>query len=249
MSLSQTDTLIARFAGFLGRCQGNPELVVDRWPDKENRTEREIDAVAGDFAIEHTSVDSVTDQRQRSASYLRVVGGLDPLLKKHVGCGFTVTLEYDAIGKGMDWSRARASLQKWIEEEAPLLQDGSHKVVLPASDPTEVPIVMHIRRGSVARATGFSRCEPKDDSLARRIRETVDRKVEKLSKYHGGAFTTVLLIENYDIALMNKVKMLEGVQEAYPDKCPQGVDEIWYADTSIPDKPQFYDFTRRLVKD
>ena len=51
VSLSQTDTLIARFAGFLGRCQGNPELVVDRWPDKENRTEREIDAVAGDFAM------------------------------------------------------------------------------------------------------------------------------------------------------------------------------------------------------
>lgn len=128
--------------------RAHPELVVDRWPDKENRTEPEIDAVAGDFAIEHTSVDSVTDQRQRSASYLRVVGGLDPLLKKHVGCGFTVTLEFDAIGRGLDWSRARASLEKWIEEEAPLLQDGSHEVVLPASDPTEVPIVMYIQSGS-----------------------------------------------------------------------------------------------------
>lgn len=240
---------VASFVRYLGRCRGNPGLVVDRWPDKANRTAPEIDAVAGDFAIEHTSIDSVADQRERDASFLRVVGGLEPLIEEHVGCGFIVALEFDAIGKGMDWSRARASLKKWIEEEAPLLQDGIHTVSLPTSASTEVPIVMHIRKGPVPRSTGFLRFEPKDGSLSTRIRALVDRKAKKLSKYQGPSCTTVLLIENDDIALMNEGKMLEGIQEAYPEGCPPGVDEIWFADTSVPDNPRFYDFTTRIVEE
>ncbi|MYB20099.1 MAG: hypothetical protein F4Y16_14115 [Holophagales bacterium] len=241
--------VIVGFVRFLGCCRGNPELVVDRWPDKENRTEPEIDAVAGDFAIEHASVDTVNHQRERDASYLRVVGDLEPLIEEHVGGGFTVALEFDAIGKGRDWSRARASLKKWIEEEAPLLQDGSHRVSLPTSCSAEVPIVMHIRKGLAPRSTGFLRFEPKDVSLSTRIRALVDRKAKKLGKYQGPSCTTVLLIENDDIALMNEGKMLEGIQEAYPEGCPPGVDEIWFADTSIPDNPQFYDFTTRIVEE
>ena len=101
--MDECDTITA-FVRVLAHRTGNPTLVVDRWPDKEPRTgpitEPEIDAVAGKFAIEHTSIDSVTDQRERNASFLDVVRGLDSLIKEHVGCGFTVTLEFDAIGKG-----------------------------------------------------------------------------------------------------------------------------------------------------
>ena len=58
-----------------------------------------------------------------------------------------------------------------------------------------------------------------------------------------------MLVENDDIALMNEAKMLDALREAYPDGLPQGVDEIWFADTSISDKPQFRDFTTNMVKD
>lgn len=240
---------IAGFVRVRGRCQGTPELVVDRWPDKEDRTEPEIDAVAGGFAIEHTSIDSIANQRRFNDWYLRVVGGLEQLIEEHVGCGFTVTLEFDAIGKGMDWGCMRDDLKKWIMERAPLLKDGNHEEILRTQESVEFPIVMHIWKGADPRIVGFQRFVPEDDTLPARIRRIVDRKADKLCKYHGPCATTVLLIENDDIALMNEARMLEGIQEAYPDGCPPGVDEIWFADTSIPDNPRFCDFTTRMAEE
>ncbi len=95
--------------------RGHPGLRIDSWPDKENRESSEIDAISGAFAFEHTSVDTLPNQRQ------------------------------DA-----------------------------------------------------------------------------------------------------DIALMNDQKMLEAIRRAYPDGLPIGVDELWYADTAIPDDINFTDFIAML---
>jgi len=48
------------------------------------------------------------------------------------------------------------------------------------------------------------------------------------------------------IPLMNEQKMLQAIQRAYPDGLPTGVDELWYADTAIPGKIDFTDFTAML---
>ena len=77
----------------------------------------------------------------------------------------------------------------------------------------------------------------------------MDRKAMKLSKYQGLSAMTILLVENDDRALMNECKMLDAIKEAYPDGLPQGVDAIWFADTSMPDKPQFHDFTAKIVNE
>ena len=37
------------------------------------------------------------------------------------------------------------------------------------------------------------------------------------------------------------------VQQAYPDGLPDGIDEIWYADTSIADESRFVNFTFDLL--
>ena len=71
----------------------------------------------------------------------------------------------------------------------------------------------------------------------------MDRKAAKLGKYQGPVSTTILLIENDDIALMNERKMLDAIRGAYPDGLPRGVDEVRFVDTSIPTKPLFRDFT------
>ena len=240
---------ITRFVQFLGHRQGSSTLVVERWPDKENRTEPEIDAVAGRFAIEHTSIDSVVNQRRLNDWHLRVVAGLDRLIEERVGCGFTVTLEFGAISKGMDWRRIRDALKKWIMDQAQLLEDGNHEAILPTSESAEFPIVMRIWKGPEPRIAGFSRFAPENDTLPAHIRTLLDRKAKKLRKYQRPPATTVLLIENDDIALMNEVNMLEAIQRAYPDGLPQGVDELWFADTSRPDHAEFHDFTRRIVEE
>lgn len=60
--------------------------------------------------------------------------------------------------------------------------------------------------------------------------------------------TTILLIENNDIALMNEGIMLDSIQTAYPNGLPQGVKKIWYADTSMPKDIEFIDFTPEIAR-
>ncbi len=56
---------------------GHPGLKIDRWPDRENRNSPEIDAIAGKFAIEHTSVDTLPHQRSDSDRFGQVIEGLE----------------------------------------------------------------------------------------------------------------------------------------------------------------------------
>ena len=241
--------VICAFVSHLGSLKGSPNLSVEHWPDKENRTEPEIDAIAGDFAIEHTSIDSVANQRRLDDWYLRVVEGLGQDISDCVDCGLTITFDFYAIGKGMDWSGIRADLKNWIVDRARSLENGSHEIILPTSTPTEFPVVMRVGKKPAPSCVRFDRFDPEDDTLPARTRELLDRKARKLGKYQGSSSTTVILLENDDIALMNEGKMLDALREAYPDGLPHGVDEIWFADTSISDKPRFRDFTTDMVND
>ncbi len=78
------------------------------------------------------------------------------------------------------------------------------------------------------------------------LRDAFERKAAKLAQYEAVGKTTILLVENDDIALMNAWKMLEAIQAAYPSGPPAGVRQIWYADTSIPNQIEVRDFTREL---
>ncbi|MDE0256059.1 MAG: hypothetical protein OYG32_14805 [Rhodospirillaceae bacterium] len=245
---SREQEVIVAFVDYLGTLNGDSKLSVDRWPDKENRTEPEIDAIAGDIAIEHTSIDSVANQRKLDDWYLQVVKDLDQVIRECVDGGLVITLDFFAIGKGMDWNRIRADFRSWIVDCAPSLGNGFHEeIILPTSKPTEFPIVMSVWKKTAPSTVGFARFDPKDDTLPLRIRNLLDRKAKKLRKYQESSSKTIILLENDDIALMNEAKMLDALREAYPDGLPLGVNEIWFADTSISDNPQFYDFTAKLV--
>ncbi len=244
--MSEREAIVA-FVNHLGILTGHSNLSVDCWPDKKNRTGQEIDAIAGHLAIEHTSVDSIAKQRQINDWYLRVVKGLDQVIKNHVDCGLTIKLEFLAIGRGMDWNGIRNDIRNWIVNDAPTLGNGNHKIDLPTSTPIEYPIAMHVWKEPEPHIVGFARFEPEDDTLPSRIRKLLDKKAKKLRRYQESSFKTIILFENDDIALMNESKILDAVREAYPDGLPQGVDEIWFADTAIPDKPHFYDFTTKIL--
>ena len=60
--------IIEQFIYFLNK-NGYPNLRLENFPDEENRNTPDVDAIAGDFAIEHTSVDTVANQR-RDGNYL-----------------------------------------------------------------------------------------------------------------------------------------------------------------------------------
>lgn len=130
-----------------------------------------------------------------------------------------------------------------VSGAAPDLEDGRH-VVEASSD---IPFRLHVSKSSTRRPGVFySRFAPTDDTLSIRVRASFDRKSQKLAKYQKPGVVTVLLVENGDIALMDEATMLEGIRAAFPAGPPHGVDQVWFADTSISNALEFRDFTPEL---
>jgi len=78
---NKEERVIQAFAAHLAK-NGHRGLKVDRWPDRDKTTpaNERIDAVAGDFAIEHTSVDALNDKRARDPQCMQALGELETVL-------------------------------------------------------------------------------------------------------------------------------------------------------------------------
>ncbi|WAC06805.1 MAG: hypothetical protein OS130_11160 [Thermodesulfobacteriota bacterium] len=223
--------------------QGHPGIEVDAWPDEELPSE--IDAIAGPFAIEHTSVDTIPNQRRDGAWFVRVVKPLEDEFRSGLPFRLVLTLPYEGIQTGQDWSRITTALRNWILDEAPKLPIGFHAI----KGVPEIPFEFYAaKRSSSLTGLLFGRFAPHDQTLPDRLREQLDRKIKKLSPYKVRNKTTILLVESDDIALMNDGIMWEGLRSAYPDGLPQGLDQIWFADTSIPEEILFIDMTQAVVR-
>lgn len=240
MNTHNDSDVIEAFVASL-RSQRFPELRVERWPDKENRRTKDIDAIAGLLAIEHTSIDSVENQRRNDDWYLQVIGGLEKELSSFKDFNFKIIFEFNAIKKGQDWKSIRADLKKWILENAATLPFGSYKLDLPTTARVDPPIKMHINKNRRSHR-GFARFGPEDNTLSERVKQILDRKAAKLEQYQKRGFTTLLLVENGDIALMCEQDMLLAIHESYSGNLPHGVDQVWFADTSIRNHWQFVAF-------
>ena len=231
------------------REHGHPELMISCYPDKENRSSSDIDAIAGTFAIEHTSIDTLPDQRRNNDWFNQVIGDLEQEFESQLSFRMNIMFPYDTAikGKVRDRIAIRKALKNWILEKSPHLEFGKH-------DLNNIPgIPFHLtidKRTSHIPGVAFSRSKPDDDTLSCRIKALFDRKAGKLKKYQDLGKTTVLLVESNDIALMDIQgrKMLNAIQEAYRIGLPIGVDRIWYVDTAdLPDWITFKDFTSDLL--
>lgn len=238
--------VVEEFVAYLA-VNGYPGLLVDKWPERENRQSPDIDAIAGPFAIEHTSMDTLPNQRGKSDWFMRVVGGLEEELPR-LPYRLNITLEYDAITTGQNWAVIRKALKTWIIKNSPWLPDGRHTL----ENFPGIPFRLRVSKQSDRPPRIiFGRIAPENGSLPARIRHHLAEKgkIKKLAPYQDRGFITVLLIESEDIALMNDAKMLDAIGTAYPDGFPSSVDEIWFADTSIPSGIEFRNFTDRLKKE
>ena len=235
--------VVDAFVAYL-RANGYAGLHVDRRPDDENRESSDIDAIAGRFAIEHTSVDTLPNQRRDDDWFRRAAGGLEQELPKPP-FSLIVTLKYDAVAKGQDWSAIRAALKRWIINDAPALPYGAYVVDYARGVPFRLSIA---KSSDLSPGVSFARYQPEDDTLSDRVRDLFDRKVVKLANYRPGK-TTILLVESGDKALMDECKMLEAIREAYPAGFPAGVDQVWYTNTSIAGNITFREFTLALRED
>src|SRR5688500_243075 len=97
------------------RENGYPQLRLEVCPDEHNRRSKDIDAVAGSFAIEHTTIDGIPDQRGHDARFSKLVEGLRDELKRCFDFHANVTFSYgdllDLTSK--DIRAIRATLVAW----------------------------------------------------------------------------------------------------------------------------------------
>lgn len=161
---------------------GHPGLRVDRRPDDENRGSPDIDAIAGAFAIEHTSVDTLSNQRRNSHWFMRAAGGLGQELAT-LPFRLEIQLDYHAVGRGQNWPAIRAALKTWITQEAPRLADGRHNI----EDATGVPFRLNVNKASGRRPGVLFRVDAPDDTLSDRIQTSSTERRRSSQSIKNGA--------------------------------------------------------------
>jgi len=226
------------------RKHGFCDLQVDGWPEDENPGASEIEAIAGPFAIEHTSIDTLPNQRRDSDWFGEAVSPLETVLSPLLQFRLRITFPYDAISAGQDWAAIREAIAAWIVRESGGLADGVHFIIVPGTT-----FESRISKDSGAEpALLFYREAADDPSLAVRVRDQVLRKTSKLARHSLQERKTVLLVESVDGSLMNQHKMLEALREGLK-QLPAGIDQLWYVDGRRGFAPTFFDFTPFLGDD
>jgi hypothetical protein len=61
--------VVERFVEHL-RDDGYPDLKIDSWPEDDHPGQSVVEAIAGNLAIEHTSVDTLPDQRRIGEQFM-----------------------------------------------------------------------------------------------------------------------------------------------------------------------------------
>lgn len=236
--------IIKSFVSHLSKT-GQKDLKIDRFPDEENKKTHDIDAIAGKYAIEHTSIDTVENQRRDSAHFTQAIKELEEEFSTKLDYRLNITFPYDGVKLGQDWSKINSSIREWIKNTSPSAENGHYWV----ENITGIPFKFHVRK-SADRNPGlfFARFEPDDNSLSDRLSSQLHRKIDKLRQYKKQGKETVLIVDSNDIALMHQWKMTEAIFTAFSKGFPEGLDQIWYADTTLPNNLIFENITD-IVKD
>jgi hypothetical protein len=222
-----------------------PGLQVFEWPDKNNTRTPDIDAIAGTaskrIAIEHTSADSLPNQRLHNDRFMEAIGFLEEELKGLINCRLRVTIPFGSVPTGIPWNGVRDRLRSWILHDVPQLpyNDIVHSIRIEG-----VPFPLTVQKStSVTHGLFLARSVIEDTDFPQRIQSQIDRKALKLAKYRDSCDLLILLIENDDIANINRGIMINAVKAAYCQYLPSGLDRIWYADSSISESTQFWNIT------
>lgn len=228
--------IVARFVEHLSDL-GYPGLQIDRWPEDENPGQAEIEAVAGDLAIEHTSIDTIANQRRDGDWFEEALIAVERI---PVPFRLRILVPYELVTRGADWPALESGLRDWITNVAPDLSDGVHQFDLPAT-----PLSLSAENLSDCTPGVFlRRPAPDDGTLAARVGDQIRRKLTKLAPYRAHGYTTVLLLESEDHSLMNQYKMLEAVREGLGGRLPDGLSQLWYAEAN---GASFFDFTAAIT--
>lgn len=180
------------------RCGGAVEIL-DR-PDRRERREQAVDLIArdrvGEFAVEHTGLDSFPGQRDEGAWLQQALAPLEAELSGTLGAAgtFRLMVPHGALrGMPPEGSGARGGTSARLDlHDCPGLADRlSGRLIVSRAPPDELEA---LRQLVAARA--------------------LERKAPKLERARQGHRTTVLVLEGWDVALANAGVVATAVKEA-----------------------------------
>jgi len=230
--------ILTKFVNHLAN-NGYDCVKVDRWPDEENRQSPDIDAIAGRYAIEHTSIDTLYDQRKRGFYFEGVVKKIEAKYKDNLPFMVNISVPYDSTKKKFDWNKIGKSFQKWIEDQAKQIPEQFFEYENIEGIPFKF-IAQKIEAG--VNGVFFSRPVPEDNNLPERLKNLVLRKIDKLDPYKDQNMDTILLVESNDRALMNNGKFFQTVRESFSEGLPISLSELWFVHRIDIDNLYFYKY-------
>jgi hypothetical protein len=242
MERTEQNKLINKFVEHLTEINGVFFTITKR-PDEENSTTKDIDAIAEcngiRIAIEHTSIDTVPKQREDSVRFLKVFSIIEDQLRGTVTDRICIAVPFYAIPNKVSWSKLQKTLKDWLEKTILNIPYGSDEY-----DILGLPFKIRINKHASEKPSfRIVRDTPNDSTLSERVGNSINRKLQKLVPYKKQEYKTCLLIENDDIALMSLDLMVSSIKVIIDREIgliSEVVDEIWYADTSIPNDVEFF---------
>ena len=214
--------IVERFVEHL-QSEGHSDLKIDSWPEDDYPGQSVVEAIAGNLAIEHTSVDTLPHQRRTGEQFMEALAALEHL---PLHARLTITVPYELVTVGSDWEAYRLALANWIINESPGLPDGRYEIDMPDTTLRCTGIKEATRPPAVILYRPFQ----EDSTLAQRVGQQITRKMKKLRRYKGEGYSTVLILETQDQSLMDQHKMLEAVRDATGGAIPDGLDQLWFTE-------------------
>lgn len=183
------------------------------------------------FAVELTTIDSFVNQRLDDDRFRRVMGAMEERIGAMLDW-IEVTIDVGAIPTGYDWCELSFGIERWLLSHLQELPYGRREPVqIPG-----VPFMVWVQREH-GRGNGrivVMRRAPVDleEQRCTVLRRALESKQDMLSYYKSEGYTTVLLLETYDVALANRDSICNTFKKVSPlELCADAIDEVYLIET------------------
>jgi len=225
------------------------------YPDEVNRNSPACDMLVsfGDkkFAIEHTSIDSIPNQRRDSNRFIKLLSPLENELdnKLPMPGHYQLVIDMDVIPalNRSNGSKIYQSIKDWCIKIAPTLSmGGTHsdkkhfaRDRIPGV-PFKITLYKWPRRDGEFRIARFSpeQIEEKREEV---LKQALCSRGEKVVNYKKKGYRTILILESNDRALANFSDIENALNNAVEElKNIELPDEIYSIETEIEDDYEIY---------
>lgn len=208
------------------------------FPDDDNRSSSDIDAIVENIAIEHTSIDSIKGQRENNAKFQLVfvptMDQFSPLVDAH----YWMVVAFKDVQQISKPTDAAKLVRDWFQREIIPLPNGRYsQVQIPGLN-----IPVNISKSTDLWSTViFLRSADPDKEIDLTLKNRVMQKAEKLKSYKERGLRTCLVVESEDIAFMGQHIFKQTYQKAFGLNLPPNTDVVFFADSADHQRPaQFH---------